>query len=114
GGGLEPESELAATAAATLKDLGITNATMVAGDIAALGRGAGFGVIIVQGALDSVPDAMLAILNDGGRLVALIRSGGVAVANVFVRNGKGIAARGELNASLPALDSTPRAAEFVF
>lgn len=112
--GLEAESDLAATAAATLKDLGIANATMVAGDVAALGRGARFDVIIVQGALDSVPDAMLAALNDGGRLVALIRSGGVAVANVFVRTGKDIAARGEFNATLPALDPTPEAAEFVF
>jgi len=112
--GLEADADLAGKAAANLGQLGIGNATIVAGDFGALGRAAKFDVIIVEGALDSVPDAMLARLNDGGRLVALIRSGGVAVANVFVRTGSDIAARGEFNASLPPLDPQPVAAEFVF
>lgn len=111
--GLETDPGLAATASATLKDLGITNATMVAGDMTALKR-ASFDVIIVQGALASVPDAMFDHLNDGGRLVAMIRTDGVLVANVFVKTGKNIAARGEFNASLPALDQAQPAPEFVF
>ncbi|MCS6761350.1 MAG: protein-L-isoaspartate O-methyltransferase [Candidatus Devosia symbiotica] len=111
--GLEADADLAAAATTTLKELGIANASIVVGDIAALGR-ARFDVIIVQGALDSVPDAMFEALNEGGRLVALIRSGSVSVANVFVKTGKAIAARGEFNASLPALDQVQPAPEFVF
>jgi hypothetical protein len=56
-----------------------------------------------RGALDTVPDTFFAALKDGGRLVALMRRGAVAVASVFVKSGKGIAARDEFNAWLPPL-----------
>jgi protein-L-isoaspartate(D-aspartate) O-methyltransferase len=111
--GLEADADLAATATDNLRDLGIANASIVAGDITRIGRDK-FDVIVVEGSLDSVPDAMLAALNDGGRLVALIRDGGVSVANVFVKTGKSITARGEFNASLPPLDMAQPEVEFVF
>jgi len=111
--GLEANAELAKIASRNLEELGIDNATIIAGDISWIGRGK-FDVIVVQGALDSVPDAMLAALNDGGRLIALIRTGGVAVANVFVKSGKSITARGEFNATLPLLDQAQPDVEFVF
>jgi protein-L-isoaspartate(D-aspartate) O-methyltransferase len=110
---LEADADLAATASALLSDLGIVNAEVVTGDIAALRR-TGFDVIVVQGALDHVPQALFAGLNDGGRLIALIRSGGVAVANVFVKTGNAIAARGEFNATLPPLVQAQPQPEFVF
>jgi len=111
--GLEADAKLATTAAANLRDLGIANATIVAGDIAALGR-SGFDVIVVEGSLDTVPAALFAALKDGGRLIALIRAGGVAVANVFVKTGTAIAARGEFNATLPPLVQAHAQPEFVF
>lgn len=111
--GLEQDAALAATARANLEQLGIVNARIIAGDIAAI-AGEQFDVIMVEGALDSVPAAFLAALKDGGRLVALIRNGAVAVANVFVKTGQGIAARGEFNATLPPLYAARTAEEFVF
>ena len=111
--GLEWDAALAATAQANLLELGITNARIVAGDIAAVGR-AQFDVILAQGSLDSVPEAFFATLRDGGRLVALIRTGSVAVAHVFVKSGSDIAARGEFNAMMPPLFLAPSGAEFVF
>ena len=110
--GLEADAGLAAKAAATLAELGLTNVSILAGDISALGS-ATFDVIFVQGALDQVPDAMFAALNDGGRLIALIRTAGVSVANVFVKTGGTIAARGEFNATLPALEQSRREPDFV-
>lgn len=111
--GLEEDAGLAAAARANLEQLSTTNARIIAGDIAAVG-GEQFDVIMVEGALDMVPDAFFAALKDGGRLVALIRGDRVAVANVFVRTGKGIAARGEFNATLPPLYAARPAEEFVF
>jgi protein-L-isoaspartate(D-aspartate) O-methyltransferase len=111
--GLETDPALAGIARTNLDGLGLSNATVVAGDIAALG-GQQFDVILVEGTLEQVPDAFIAALKDGGRLVALVRAGGVAVANVFVRTGAGITARGEFNAALPLLQAAPTPEEFVF
>ncbi|MGV8856253.1 MAG: protein-L-isoaspartate O-methyltransferase family protein [Devosia sp.] len=111
--GLEPDAGLAATAADNLNHLGLANASIVSGTVTALGRSR-FDVVIVQGALAEVPPAMFAVLKDGGRLIALISGDGVSVANVFVKTGTDIAARGEFNASLPQFDQTQRAPEFVF
>jgi protein-L-isoaspartate(D-aspartate) O-methyltransferase len=100
--GLEQDAALATTAAANLAALGLANARMVAGDVEQLGS-ARFDVVIVEGALDSVPEAYLATLSDGGRLVALIRNGAVSVAHIFVKSARGITTRAEFNAFLPPL-----------
>ncbi|WP_316360062.1 protein-L-isoaspartate O-methyltransferase [Devosia sp.] len=110
--GLEQDTALAAGATANLAALGLTNAHIVAGDIDQVGQ-ARFDAIIVEGALDSVPDAFLAALNEGGRLVALIRNGAVSVAHVFVKSGRGVTARAEFNAFLPPLVQRPNE-EFTF
>lgn len=110
--GLEQDAELASAAAANLADLGIDNARIVAGGIERVAP-ARFDVIIVQGTLDQVPEPFLAALKEGGRLVALIQTGTVPVANVFVRTGGSVTARAEFNAFLPPL--MPRSnEEFVF
>lgn len=111
--GLEGDATLAATASANLAALGLANARLVAGTIDQLGRDQ-FDVIIVQGMLDTVPPAFIDRLKDGGRLVALVRSGPVGVANVVVRSGGKVTARSEFNAFLPPLPDTRRDVEFEF
>lgn len=111
--GVESDAELAAVASQNFSGLSIANARIVAGNVGQLGK-IGFDVIVVEGALDAVPQAFFALLNDGGRLVALIRGSGVAVANVFVKTGQAIAARAEFNATLPPLFAAPSTVEFVF
>ncbi|KKC39477.1 hypothetical protein WH87_04560 [Devosia epidermidihirudinis] len=111
--GIEPDAQLAAVANANLANLGITNAKVVAGDIGLVAKST-FDVIIVEGALDQVPAEFFARLSEGGRLVALIRTGVVAVANVYVKSGEGISARAEFNAMLPSFFSATRVDEFVF
>lgn len=110
--GLEQDAALAATGAANLAALGLGNARMVAGDIDQLGS-ARFDVVIVEGALESVPPEFLAALHAGGRLVALIRTGAVSVAHLFVKSDRGVTARAEFNAFLPPLVQRP-SEEFVF
>lgn len=111
--GLEQSATLASSARDNLSALGLSDVRIVAGDIGQIGKGQ-FDVILVEGALDTVPDAFFAALRDGGRLVALMRRGAVAVASVFVKSGKGIAARDEFNAWLPPLATVKAEEEFVF
>ena len=111
--GLEPDAELASQAMVNLADLGIANARIVAGEVAALGSMA-FDCILIQGAVDVVPGNFLALLKDGGRLVALVRKGAVAVAQVHVRTGSGYAARAEFNATLPPFFASAPDEKFVF
>jgi protein-L-isoaspartate(D-aspartate) O-methyltransferase len=111
--GLESDGGLASSAAANIESLGIANARIVDGDLKAVGKGP-FNAIIMEGALESVPPEYFSVLADGGRLVALIRKGPVAVATVFLKTGKGIASRPEFNASLPPLFQTKAEEQFVF
>jgi protein-L-isoaspartate(D-aspartate) O-methyltransferase len=111
--GLESDGALAEAARGTLADLGIGNATISTGEIAEIGD-ARFDVVIVEGALEVVPESFFKVLKDGGRLVALIRSGAVAVATVFLKTGDGVASRPEFNASLPPLFTAKPEEQFVF
>ena len=111
--GLEEDATLAAAANTNLAALGLGNASVVAGDMTHIGADR-FDVIIVQGMLDSVPQEFLDALMEGGRLVALLRSGPIGAANVFVRSGGKVTARIEFNAFLPPLSGVRKEQDFVF
>ncbi|MHA6692868.1 protein-L-isoaspartate O-methyltransferase family protein [Devosia sp. A449] len=111
--GIEADAALAAQAAANLAASGLSNASVVTGAVGQFGK-ARFDVIMVQGALASVPQDYIDALKDGGRLVAMVASGGVAVANVFVKSGGKVTARAEFNAFLPPLVTAPADQVFVF
>ena len=111
--GWEPDEALASTARQNLATLVIGNAEIVSGGLDSIANGQ-FDVVLVQGAMDQVPDRLLSAVSDGGRLVALIRKGRVCVAHVFTRAGGQIKARAEFNAFLPALFPAVSKEEFVF
>lgn len=111
--GLEEDEALVQAAAATLAQLGIDNAEVLAGKPDQL-AGRDFDVIIVEGTLDAAPVNLYPLLRDHGRMVALIRDRGVAVAHLFVRTGEGVAARAEFNAHLPPLWIAKPEENFVF
>jgi protein-L-isoaspartate(D-aspartate) O-methyltransferase len=112
---VESEAALAASARSTLAGIGASNVTVVEGAIETAGKGKGpFDVIVVEGVLSEVPDALLSQLKPDGRLVALIGlAGKPAVAHLFVKSGKSIASRAEFDARLPPL-SVVRDDSFVF
>src|SRR5690606_35593785 len=67
---LECDPALAGQASATLSELGFDNVAVVEGPLQeGYGPEAPYDVIVVGGAVDAVPDALLAQLKDGGRLV---------------------------------------------
>ena len=111
--GLEQDGHLARQATDVLSALGIGNARVISANAASL-AGQHFDAIIVQGALDGVPDTLVDLLAERGRLVALIRKGSVCLAHVFTRSGGKIAARAEFSAFLPPLYAPAGKEEFVF
>jgi protein-L-isoaspartate(D-aspartate) O-methyltransferase len=113
---VEPDSTLAVAARSALAGLAAAHATIVEGPVTAGAKGRGpFDVIVVELALAAVPDALFAQLKPEGRLVALIAEDGhPAVAHVFAKSGKGIAARPEFDGKLPRLPRASDRDEFVF
>ena len=112
---VESEAALAAEARSTLSALGIGNVTLVEGALETAGKSKGpYDVIVIEGTLEQVPDALFAQLKPEGRLVALVAERGrPAVAHLFARSGKGIAARAAFDARLPPL-APQRDDSFVF
>jgi protein-L-isoaspartate(D-aspartate) O-methyltransferase len=111
--GLEEDEALVQTAGQTLGELGIGNAQVLAGGPEQL-SGRDFDVIIIEGTLDAPPENLYPLLRDHGRMVALIRDRGVAVAHLFVRTGTNVATRAEFNAHLPPLWLAKPEENFVF
>jgi protein-L-isoaspartate(D-aspartate) O-methyltransferase len=112
---LDDHADLIALARENLQELGISNATVVEAPLAGGAPGAApFDVIVVEGVVDEVPAPLFEQLGDGGRLVALIRRGATAVANLFVKSGSDVAGRADFNASLPPLGGPAAADEFIF
>ena len=110
--GLEEDAALVAEANATLASLGIANASVSLGSFGDVNGD--YDVIVLQGAVEAVPANLFARLKEGGRLVAMIRKGVVAVANLYVKSGTGVTARAEFNASLPPLSAVRPVEQFVF
>ncbi len=113
--GVESDATLAADANKALGAAGVTNAEIIVSgfeDVAPHARG--FDVIVLEGAVDDVPHGLFRLLREGGRLVAMIRRGPTAVANVFVKTGDTVNSRAEFNTSLPPLTTAKKADEFVF
>lgn len=102
-------------ARATLAALGVTGVTVVAGELTAgASTQAPFDVILLEGAVDAVPAALLAQLADGGRLIAVIGRGRTARATVHVRSGDEIGQRAVFDVGVPALPGFQQEPGFQF
>jgi protein-L-isoaspartate(D-aspartate) O-methyltransferase len=104
---VETDGALAATAQTALASAGAPNVSVVDGALETAGKAKGpYDVILLEGVVEAVPEALFAQLKPEGRVVALIsEKGRPAVAHLFARSGKGIAASRAFDASLPPLAS---------
>jgi protein-L-isoaspartate(D-aspartate) O-methyltransferase len=112
---LECDEELAAGATDKLSELGYDNVAVVTGDLkAGCPDEAPFDVILIGGAVDHVPEALLGQLRDGGRLVAVIGHGNAGAAHVFYNAAGVVTGRRAFIAAVRPLPGFERAAEFQF
>ena len=87
--GLEAEPELAGAASRTLRELGVNGEVEIVTGPLNQGYAAGgpYDVILLNGSVPSVPDAILSQLKEGGRLAAIVAHGGLGKAYLFVKAG---------------------------
>jgi len=109
------ESDPGAAAAARKLLNGRTGIEIVEGDLAAGAKGRGpFDVIVVEGAFEVPPDALLAELAENGRLVGVDRREGAPEATLIERLATGFGRRGLFETRADALGAFKRAPSFAF
>jgi protein-L-isoaspartate(D-aspartate) O-methyltransferase len=112
---LESDPDLAAQATAHLSRLGYANAKVVTGPLeAGHASGAPFDVIFINGAIETIPQALTAQLKDGGRLIAVVGFGNASRARVLMREGGKTSERKAFNTAVKPLPGFRIAKEFVF
>jgi protein-L-isoaspartate(D-aspartate) O-methyltransferase len=87
----------------------------VAGDLAiGVPAKAPFDVIIVEGAIEVEPKALLDQLSDGGRLVAVVGKGQSGRITLWTKSGTETGSVALLNAAAPVLKAFTKAPGFAF
>ena len=111
---VESDSALAAAAEQTLKELGVSGIQQVVGPMeAGAATSAPYDVILIEGAVQQVPQAIVDQLVDGGRLATIVAGPGGAqgTAQLFMKEG-GVASGRPLfdagTATLPGFAPPPR------
>jgi protein-L-isoaspartate(D-aspartate) O-methyltransferase len=114
--GIDSDQQFVAQAAARLRELAIGNASVVETPLAAgLPNRAPYTVILFQGAVAAIPEAVSRQLGEGGRLVAVVRPGeGVGRATLVARTNGVTAHRAIFDAAAPFLPGFQPAPSFVF
>lgn len=99
-----------------LEELAVDNVVVVTGDDPAAGHPsqAPFDAILLVGAVESVPGALLEQVGEGGRLVAVVDNGRIGKGTLFTRL-HGVVGRQVLfDASIPRLPGVAERVEFAF
>ena len=108
---LEQDSALAAKAQSVLSALGYDTVAVVEGVLAdGYPAQAPYDVIVLEGAVETIPHALFHQLKDGGRLVAVEGYGNSGVVRVYVKHGPSVSARRAFNAAvkpLPGFNNIP-------
>ncbi len=114
--GIDSDRQFVDQAAARLRELAIGNASVAEAPLAAgLPNRAPYSVILFEGAVAGIPEAVSRQLGEGGRLVAVVRPGaGVGRATLVVRANGVLAHRTVFDAAAPFLPGFQPAPSFVF
>ena len=113
---LESDRALAGRAAALLAELGVDNVAVVEGQLSEGEKAHGpYDVVMVEGAVAETPEALLAQLAEGGRLLAITkRPGAVSAATLTLRVGGSFSTRTLFEVAAPVLPGFARQPGFVF
>jgi protein-L-isoaspartate(D-aspartate) O-methyltransferase len=112
---LESDAGLAARGKDQLAQLAIHNVVQVTGPLAqGWPVGAPYDLILIEGSVEEIPQALFGQMADGGRLVAVVATEGVGRATLFMEREKVISHRPYFDAAVPALADFRRQRGFVF
>ncbi|APG47669.1 protein-L-isoaspartate O-methyltransferase family protein [Phaeobacter porticola] len=111
--GVEEDESLAADAQEQLSAVAADNAIVHIGPLTEGAAEHGpYDVMMIEGGVETLPDALLAQLKDGGRVVAIFMSGALGEVKVGYKNDGHISWRLAFNAGAPVLPGFNAAAEF--
>jgi protein-L-isoaspartate(D-aspartate) O-methyltransferase len=109
------ESDPGAAAAARGLLAGRANVTVVEGPLPAGAAGQGpYDVIVIEGAFHAEPEALIAQLDDGGRLVGIDAVSGASQIVLFERRAGAVSRRAIFNVAAHVLDGFQPAPSFAF
>jgi protein-L-isoaspartate(D-aspartate) O-methyltransferase len=112
---LESDPVLAQFANEALSGLGIDNVAVVTGPLENGYPSEGpYDVIVLEGAVETVPQSLLQQLKEDGRLVGVLGYGRTGRATVYERSGEGISARTVFDANVAPLPGFRKPKAFVF
>ncbi|MEO1718849.1 MAG: protein-L-isoaspartate O-methyltransferase [Pseudomonadota bacterium] len=113
--GIEPDAARVVAANAALKEQGAENARVIEGNLTdGLPDDGPYDCILLNGAVEMLPDTLLDQLKDGGRLVAVHVADGVSRGTEWRRHGGQFSPRAVFDAQTHVLPGFQKAAEFVF
>ncbi len=113
--GLEEDAALARTANETLSAVDAPNVAVVSGPLAAGWPSQGpYDVILLNGAVEVIPEALLGQLKEGGRLVAVVGTRPMAKATLYRSDSGRVSAQPLFDAAAPALPGFAKPPAFVF
>ncbi len=113
---VESDPLLATAAEQTAKELGIDGIRQTVGPLEEGARPGPYDVILIEGAVQLVPQAIFDQLADGGRLTTVVAGppGALGVAELFVKEGGAISRRALFDAGTPSLPGFAPPPRFTF
>jgi len=113
---VESDASLAAAAQRTAKELALTGVEHIVGPLEGSAGGEPFDVILIEGAVRQVPQAILDRLAPGGRLTTVVAGseGAQGVAQLFMKEGDAVSARPLFDAGTPLLPGLVPPPRFTF
>ena len=111
---LEENGAMAAEATRLLASEGADNVLMVTGPLAMGAPAHGpYDLIVIEGAMEQVPAALIAQLKEGGRIAGLFMEGALGVCRVGYKQDDAVNWRFSFNASAPVLPGFASVQEFM-
>ncbi|MEJ6403522.1 protein-L-isoaspartate O-methyltransferase family protein [Yoonia sp. 2307UL14-13] len=111
--GLEDDDDRAEEAQSLLSEHGIDNAAVVHGPLAEGAAKSGpYDVILIQGAVEAVPEALLGQLREGGRIACVFAEGALGVVRIGHKIDGRMTWRFSFNAGAPVLPGFHKPAAF--
>jgi protein-L-isoaspartate(D-aspartate) O-methyltransferase len=111
---LDDDADRSRRCAEILAQVDARHVSAVCGPLEAGWPGAAYDVILVNGACETEPQALIGQLSDGGRLVAIMGTGPIGKATLFRKDRGEIGSRPLFDAAAPALPAFAKAPAFVF
>lgn len=114
---VEGDATLAAAAEQTMKELGITNVQQIVGDPeGGAPAGAPYDVVLIEGAVRLVPQAIVDQLAEGGRLATVVAgaAGTMGTAQVMLKENGAVSGRPLFEAGTPCLPGFSPRPRFTF